>query len=234
MINDRLSHTLILSRYSEESESYKYNHINTVISRKEANRLARNFSGEYGDILIVCDTAYVFEPHKYSKDVYAVDEVGSVLAASQSPNEGLLRYSWTKFWEEADGLAVMESAIRARVDHAMIVRAACLCVKALIKHLSDGEYSSHHAIDMALEWAEGRRDKEVALMSSRTILSKSEVLDRAIRAAVNSVVNPVNADGAVKDSASGFGSYREGMEVMTTIVKSSIPLHVAIIAAARK
>lgn len=98
-------HTVILRRYSEEDESDKYYPIDTVGSAASANKLALKTSGEPGDILIVCDTAYISDLRKYAKSIFVVNADGVAVWTEEVPSKlrnNKKSINWLDAWEGSD------------------------------------------------------------------------------------------------------------------------------------
>lgn len=137
------AHTVILRRYSEETESDKYYPVGTVGSVTAANKLALQTSGEPGDILIVCDTAYVSDLPKYAKNIYVINAKGICEKARKVPIDIFasdINRNWLEVWEGDDfDLSHMTYFVFYKIGIPTTVEIAVECSRLSIPYAIDKE-----------------------------------------------------------------------------------------------
>lgn len=153
------SYSIILRRYSSESERYNYSMFGSSDSLARANKIASKATGETGDILIVCDSAYISDMSNRAEVIYVIDRSGTSRRLGNCKYEfcDITRSgTWLKVWEDQDTEAgdMLHAASVVGVDHKLIAASAYDCVVASASALASAVPSKERPLFELLNKAE--------------------------------------------------------------------------------
>jgi len=158
-MNDK--YTVILRRWSEDSESDKYYPIATSDSVKSANYLAEQRIGEPGDIIIVCDTAGVSDLARYARDMYVCDEKGRA-RKPLNPRKELTNdhdsVNWIYAWEGVEARAdyMVSMCDYFGVSKLIVSKIVIDCAKAALANDKSASKSDRKAIEVCDKFIDGK------------------------------------------------------------------------------
>ena len=221
------SYSIILRRYSPESARDEYSLYASADSLNSANHIALEASGNTGDILIVCDTAYISDLQQYYESIHVIDWSGNSLKAPNGPKS----VEWIKSWERLDVGAdkLLDIAYAFGVDDRLIVLAACACARTVLKYIPKEDRTPLIAIETAEAWAMGEAT-EVELIIARNNAYSNSTANNAT-AAVYSAARAATASNSARNAAAATDDFDTAIREMSQLVREHIPLRFVLLAA---
>lgn len=208
-------HAVVLRRYSSDLESNEYSCVDEAASLSAACKKAAHFRGKPGDILIVCDFAYVSDMQNHAKAIYAIDASGNVRKAPRLRGSIEHHETWLAAWEgpDAESDDMLRAAVLVGVDIKLVVLACCACVRSVIDIVPKEEATSIAAIKTAEACVRGETTSiqiesiKAAVCDDEKILSTNRMYSAAsIAIAIKQILDIILHDPGfeeTEDLASG-------------------------------
>lgn len=237
------SHSVILRRYSTELDRENYSLYASAESLASANDIAEKASGNLGDIMIVCDTAYVSDLPKYAESIYVIDERGARLAPEVHVHLGK-DITWLEAWEGSRVRAynLLHAATDIGVERKLIALVGCACARTALRYVPEWEHRPRIAIETAEAFV--RDDAKLEQLQKATY-DIFRMPDEATACAVFSAKraclyassyalssdNTYAAANAIYCAAAATGDYDTAICDLSSLVREYIPLSVVLLAA---
>lgn len=235
-------HSIILRRYSEEDECEKYYPIGTAESFPRAYAAAKKTKGNVGDIVIVCDTAYVADLARYARSVFVVDEDKEVISPKRQIGSSFfptIKTNWICAFEGHDvkSSTLIQMCDHFGVDRKIIFKAILECVRSCIRFSRGNSLEAVKALDAAEKYMDGRMSKEDANKVRISMYYERDGLDYTTEAAFETICYATASTDSPENplfrAAAASGDPTRTLIEFSSIIRSHISLSMLMMSAAR-